>query len=179
MSWRWIGCLSSLALVLVAGACFEVGESDREGPNPDAPDFDLPLLDGSQIRLGEMRGKIVIVDFWATWCAPCEVQMPVLDSLWRDEEGRAENADDLVIVGISVDTDPASKVADWISERGFLYPIAIGDQDLAMRYGVIGFPTLVIIDSAGGIHTRHVGVWSRQEIELVLDRIRLERPVSS
>jgi hypothetical protein len=63
--------------------------------------------------------------------------------------------------------------------RGFLYPIAIGDQDLAMRYGVIGFPTLVIIDPSGGIHTRHTGVWSRPEIESVLDQMRLDSSVSS
>lgn len=174
-----IGSSLALALLLVGSACFEARESDREGPKPGAPEFDLPLLDGSQIRLEEMRGKIVILDFWATWCAPCEVQMPVLDALWRDEESRSEHGDDLMIVGISVDTDPPSKVADWIAERGFLYPIALGDQDLAMRYQVLGFPTLVIIDPSGGIHTRHVGVLSRPEIESVLDQIRLEPPVSS
>lgn len=179
MSRWWKGSLIVLSLLLVAGACIDGGEADREGPNPGAPDFDLPLLDGGQIRMQEMRGKIVILDFWATWCAPCEVQMPVLDTLWRDKEGRAAHRDDLMIVGISVDTDPVGKVADWIAERGFLYPIAIGDQDLAMRYGVIGFPTLLIIDPAGGIHTRHMGVWSRSEIESILDQIRLESPARS
>jgi thiol-disulfide isomerase/thioredoxin len=171
---RWIGCLFALCLLLVAGGCFDIGEPDRGGPKSEAPDFDLPLLDGNQIRLEEVRGKIVILDFWATWCAPCEVQMPVLDTLWRDKDGRVEHGDDLMILGISVDTDPVSKVADWIAERGFEYPIAIGDQDLAMRYGVIGFPTLVIIDPNGGIYTRHMGVWSRPEIESILDQIRLE-----
>lgn len=174
----WSGPAFALALVLLVSGCFEGGEKDRAGPNPVAVDFDLPLLDGGQIRLQEMRGKIVILDFWATWCTPCEVQMPVLDALWRDEDRRAEHGDDLMIVGISVDTDPASKVAAWVDERGFLYPIAIGDQDLAMRYGVIGFPTLVIIGPSGGIHTRHIGVLSRPEIETVLDEIRLEALVS-
>jgi thiol-disulfide isomerase/thioredoxin len=158
----------------MTGACIDEGQRDREGPNDKAPDFDLPLLSGNQIRLAELRGKIVILDFWATWCAPCEVQMPVLDKLWQDKEARAEHGDDLMIIGISVDTDPPNKVSDWIAERGFLYPIAIGDQDLAMRYGVIGFPTLVIIDPNGVIHTRHTGVWSRPEIESVLGQIRVD-----
>lgn len=176
---RRIGPLFALSLLLVVGACFEGGETGLQGPKPKAPDFDLPLLDGSQIRLDEMRGKIVILDFWATWCSPCEVQMPVLDTLWRDPERRAAHGDDLMIVGISVDTDPPQVVADWIAERDFQYPIAIGDQDLAMRYGVLGFPSLVIIDPNGGIHTQHTGVWSRPEIESVLDQIRLERPLRS
>jgi hypothetical protein len=81
-----------------------------------------------------------------------------------------------MIVGISVDTDPPAEVAAWVEERGFRYPIAFGDQDLAMRYGVIGFPTLVVIGPDAGIFTRHTGVWSRPEIEEVLDRIRAERP---
>jgi thiol-disulfide isomerase/thioredoxin len=113
----------------------------------------------------------VIVDFWATWCAPCEVQMPVLDTLWRDRGGEG-----LMIVGISVDTSPGSEVAAWVEERGLGYPIARGDQDLAMRYGAIGFPTLVVIDPGGGIHTRHTGVLSRPELEEILDEIRLEAP---
>jgi len=171
--------LGVAALFFVTSACVDAGEGDRAGPNPEAPDFDLPLLDGSQVRLEELRGKIVILDFWATWCAPCEVQMPVLDTLWQDKKARAEHADDLMIVGISVDTDPPNKVSDWIAERGFLYPIAIGDQDLAMRYGVLGFPTLVIIDPDGGIYTRHIGVWSRPEIESVLDQIRHDLPGTS
>jgi thiol-disulfide isomerase/thioredoxin len=171
--------LGVAVLFFVASACVDAGESDWAGPNPEAPAFDLPLLDGSQVRLEELRGKIVILDFWATWCAPCEVQMPVLDTLWQDKKARAEHGDDLMIVGISVDTDPPNKVSDWIAERGFLYPIAIGDQDLAMRYGVLGFPTLVIIDPNGGIYTRHTGVWSRPEIESVLDQIRLDRPGTS
>lgn len=174
-----MGLLLAVVLLLSTSGCFDEDPTRGAAEKPDAPEFELPLLDGSQIRLTDLRGKIVILDFWATWCSPCEVQMPVLDALWRDEEARAENADDLMIIGISVDTDPPSAVSDWIAERGFLYPIAIGDQDLAMRYGVIGFPTLVIIDTDGGIYTRHTGVWSRPEIESVLTEIREGRGAAS
>jgi len=175
----WSEASLALSLLLVVVGCFEARETEGQGPKSAAPTFDLPLLNGNPIRLAEMRGKIVILDFWATWCAPCEVQLPVLDTLWQDDEGRAANGDDLMIVGISVDTDPASAVSDWIAERGFVYPIALGDQDLAMRYGVIGFPTLVIVDPDGGVYTRHTGVWSRPENESVLEQIRGDRPTTS
>lgn len=172
MSVRSRDCVLVLLCFVAIAACFDGSKIDRGEAALEAPDFDLPLLDGPPIRLAEMRGKIVILDFWATWCAPCEVQMPVLDALWRDEEWRARHGDDLMIVGVSVDTDSPAKVNEWVADRGFEYPIAIGDQDLAMRYGIIGYPTLVFVDPSGGIYTRHIGVWSRPEIEAALDRIR-------
>lgn len=164
--------VASLLILLLVSACSDSRPKEAEGEKPAAPAFELERLSGPPLRLDEMRGKIVILDFWATWCAPCEVQMPVLDAIWKDADWRAEHADDLMIVGVSVDTDPPAEVAAWIEERGFEYPIGIGDQDLAMQYGIFGYPTLVVIDPAGGIHTRHMGVWSRAEIEEVLDEIR-------
>lgn len=136
-----------------------------------APDFTQPLLSGPDFVLSDHRGKVVILDFWATWCAPCEVQMPVLDAVWKT---RGQAAANLMIVGLSVDTDPPADVAAWIEERDFTYPIALADHDLAMRYGVMGYPTLLIIDPEGGIHTQHVGVLSRPELEDILDEIARE-----
>jgi cytochrome c biogenesis protein CcmG/thiol:disulfide interchange protein DsbE len=177
---------SMLLGLLALTACPAADRDQTTDANPLAPDFELMKLDGHPIRLADLRGKIVILDFWATWCHPCEVQMPVLDALWRDQErqdqegqaGQAEGGD-LMIVGLSVDTDPVTEVAEWIEERGFAYPIAIADQDLAMRFGVIGFPTLLIIDPLGGIHTRHTGVLSRPEIESILDEIRQSAQTAS
>jgi thiol-disulfide isomerase/thioredoxin len=148
-------------------------EGVPKGARRPAPDFTRPLLSGPDFVLSEHRGKIIIVDFWATWCGPCEVQMPVLDALWKR---RGPGAEDLMIVGVSVDTDPVEKVLAWIEERELEYPIALGDQDLAQRYGVIGYPTLLIIDPNGGIHTQHVGVLSRPELEAIFEEIRSEAP---
>ncbi|MFK7897462.1 MAG: TlpA family protein disulfide reductase [Myxococcota bacterium] len=157
--------LALFGLGMIASGCFE---APREpGERETAPLFDLALLDGGHVDLTAQRGKIVVLDFWATWCAPCEVQMPVLDALWKEAGG-----DELMVLGISVDTDPASEVAEWVEERGFKYPIAIGDQELAMDFGVIGFPSLIVVDRAGRIFTRHTGVWSRPEIEEVLEEVR-------
>jgi peroxiredoxin len=156
-----------LALLLVLGGCFDSGEDLDAGPRIEAPSFDLPLLDGGQVKLADQRGKVVLLDFWATWCGPCEIQMPVLDAIWKTVDH-----DDLMIIGISVDQDPADEVAAWVAKRGFVYPIALGDPDLAMRYGVVGYPTLMLIDPQGRIAKRHTGVWSRPEIEDVVEAIR-------
>ncbi len=164
-----IGFIAVALCLLLALGC-----EGRQGDEPAplelfdvAPEFALPLISGGEVELAKLRGKTVILDFWATWCGPCEVQMPILDALWREVGDER-----LMIVGISVDTDPAAAVAAWVAERGFEYPIAVGDQDLAMRYGLLGFPSLVLIDPEGRILVRHTGVWSREEIEDRLESIR-------
>jgi peroxiredoxin len=163
--------LIGAVLALVLGIACDAGAPAALDPLGPAPDFVLPLLSGGEIELAKLRGKTVVLDFWATWCAPCEVQMPILDALWRDARGGS-----LVVIGISVDTDPPARVAAWVEERGFDYPIALGDQELALRYGVLGFPSLVVIDPEGRIQARHMGVWSREEIEARLEAIRLGIP---
>ncbi|MBW2497332.1 MAG: TlpA family protein disulfide reductase [Deltaproteobacteria bacterium] len=164
----WV--LAPTILLLLAGlACLDLDSGAGQGPRSVAPAFSLPALDGREIGLAAQLGKIVIVDFWATWCTPCEAQMPVLDALWEDEGG-----DGLEVIGVSVDTIAAPEIEAWVAERGFRYPIVLGDQELAMRYGVIGFPTLFIIDPAGKIHTRHTGVLDRPELDEILEAIRVE-----
>lgn len=156
-----------VAAGLVLGLGCERGEPVSLDPLGPAPAFRLPLLSGGEIELESLRGKLVVLDFWATWCAPCEVQMPILDALWREAGGEG-----VFVLGISVDTDPPASVAHWVEERGFSYPIALGDQALAMRYGVLGFPSLVFVDREGRIQVRHMGVWRRDEIDARLEAIR-------
>ncbi len=161
-------------LLLVVTGCLDDGTpADVREPRRPAPDFTLPTLDGTEVHLASLRGRIVILDFWATWCPPCEVQMPILDALWKDERGRRQEPE-LVVVGVSVDTLPADEVGAWVAERGFEYPIALGDQSLARAFGAIGFPTLIVVDPEGRIHTRHVGVLSRAELDEIVTEIRME-----
>jgi cytochrome c biogenesis protein CcmG/thiol:disulfide interchange protein DsbE len=106
---------------------FKVGES--------APDFELRSLDGRMMQLSNLRGKSVLLNFWATWCAPCRLEMPWLAEL--DQEYRPQGVE---IVGVPLD-DPSGEQAvnKFIAERGVRYPILIGNSSVADLYGGVRF----------------------------------------
>jgi thiol-disulfide isomerase/thioredoxin len=126
-----------------------------------APGFELKAPDGRPVSLADYRGKPVVIDFWATWCVPCIYQVPELNAFW--ELHRA--AGDVAVIGVAVDVEGAEVVAPWIEEKGVEYQIAIGDEGLAREFGVMGFPTLAIIDTDGNIDSLHVGLIEVEELE--------------
>ena len=148
------------------------GEEKRPvGPPEVAPDFSLPLLaQASQVTLSSQLGKTVIVDFWATWCVPCEFQVPELNAFY---DAHREDSD-VVLYGISVDTIGPDAVAEWTTEKGVRYPILLAEDALARDFGVDGFPTVVVINPKGEIDTRHVGLILQSELEEILTRLRGE-----
>jgi cytochrome c biogenesis protein CcmG/thiol:disulfide interchange protein DsbE len=124
-----------------------------------APAFTLPDLAGGQVSLAELRGRPVVVDFWATWCAPCERQVPVLNA-FHDKYG-----DRIPVLGIAVDADGASRVAPFVAQHGLRYRVLLGDEGLAQDYDAYGFPTLYVIRPDGTIHSAHVGVVTPEALE--------------
>lgn len=132
------------------------------------PPFDLPRLGGGQVSSDDLAGRIVIVDFWATWCPPCEFQVPELNAFWdahRDEP-------DVALFGVSVDTVGASDVAIWAAEMDVRYPILLEGEPLARAVGALGFPTLLVITPDGLIEEQHVGLIERASLEEALARLR-------
>lgn len=119
-----------------------------------APDWTLKGLDGKAVSLSELRGNVVIIDFWSTWCAPCRKTMPLLDKFYR--MNKREN---VRVFGINVWERKAgpAEVKAYIESKGYNFPILLGDKDIANHYGVRGIPTLFIIDPDGKIAYRHVG----------------------
>lgn len=119
-------------------------------------DFTLRGVNGRPVKLGAMRGKPVILDFWATWCGPCRREMPELNRIY--DQYRAQG---LEVIGISVDTikgDGVRAVAPFIKQFGIKYPIVMADQDMVDRLGVFGIPTTLFIDPAGELVARIDGV---------------------
>lgn len=118
-----------------------------------APDFSLTGADGSTVKLSDFRGKVVIVDFWATWCPPCRKGIPDLIKLKKDFK------DKLVVIGVSVDTDTQKDVIPFIKEYGINYHIAYADNNITQAYGgVQAIPTSFIIDKDGNIVKSFVGL---------------------
>jgi peroxiredoxin len=111
-----------------------------------AADFTLATPDGGNFRLADQRGKVVLVNFWATWCPPCLEEMPAMERLWRRHKDAG-----FVLVAISLDADP-KKVPPFVSARKFTFPIALDPRmAVAETYGVRALPSSFVIDREGAM----------------------------
>jgi cytochrome c biogenesis protein CcmG, thiol:disulfide interchange protein DsbE len=120
--------------------------------NPMAPDFTLPQLDGRDLRLSSYRGKVVLLDFWASWCAPCREETPHLIELQQKYGGRG-----LQIIGVSMDDSPDPARA-FYQQFHMNYPVAMGNAKTGELYGgVLGLPIAFLIKRDGRIYAKHIG----------------------
>ena len=118
-----------------------------------APDFALTGTDGNTLKLSDFRGKVVIIDFWATWCPPCRKGIPDLIQLKKDFGNK------LVVIGVSVDTDTQKDVVPFIKKYGINYHVAYADNYITQAYGgVQAIPTSFVIDKNGNIVKSFVGL---------------------
>lgn len=133
-----------------------------------APNFTLYTLDGEEVKLSDYLGKVVILDFWATWCPPCRKGIPDLISIQN------EYKDDLVVIGISLDQPGTQdELVLFIESFGINYPIVLGNIEVSAAYGNIqAIPTSFIIDQKGNIINKHIGLVPKstlvEEINLLL-----------
>jgi peroxiredoxin len=148
------GYAVGLALVGLVVALFWMGEPVEPplGRGDPAPAFDLPRLDGGRIALRDLRGGVALVNFWATWCKPCEDEMPAMQRLYETlaPEG-------FEMVAISVD-ESAEDVEAFRERLGVGFPILLDpDQSVSRRYQTTGFPESLLVDRDGRIIERYVG----------------------
>jgi thiol-disulfide isomerase/thioredoxin len=122
-----------------------------------APDFQLPTLEGKQLRLSDLRGKAVLLNFWATYCEPCKVEMP-----WFVELQQQYGPQGFQIVGVTMDDASNADIAKFTKAMGINYPIVIGQDSVGESYGGVGvLPTTFFLDRDGKLIAREFGLQSR------------------
>ena len=132
-----------------------------------APDFALKDSDGKTVRLSDYKGKVVLVDFWATWCGPCKIEIP-----WLKEFQRKFKDKGFAVIGISMDEEGWQVVKPFLTETAINYRVVIGDDSTAQLYGgVDALPTAFVIDREGKIAAVHVGLTSKGEIEHGIEQV--------
>jgi peroxiredoxin len=125
-----------------------------------APDFTLNDASGQSVKLSEFRGRVVLLNFWATWCGPCKVEIPLLMEFQRTYRNR-----DFVVLSVSLD-ESWKVVKPYIEEERMNYRVMIGNSDVAHQYGGLEvIPSTLIIDKSGRIAATHLGLCSRKEYE--------------
>lgn len=152
--WHWSDVIWIAALLYAAPTLLpHVGAVLGVRTTTDlTPGYSYVSLTGEPLTSEALRGKVVLVNFWATWCAPCRAEMPVLEAMYQRHRERG-----FVIVGLAVDQAPTEKVAAYVAERGVTYPVAHVDREAEGRFGgVRGYPTSFLIGRDGRV--RHVVV---------------------
>ncbi len=159
--WWFTASAAAVLGLLLAVMMAEPRDSLAAGTGKAAPDWALKNVDGKTVKLSDYKGKVVILDFWATWCPPCRAEIPSFVELYKKY-----SQDGLVVVGVSVDEEGPSVVKPFIKRNKIEYPIVMADGKIEQAYGgVEAIPTTFIINREGKIVNKHVGLTSKEEFE--------------
>ncbi len=157
-----------LVVALIGGAWIQASRVPSEDEivarvaarvNFQAPDFALTPLDGASISLSQQRGKIVLINFWATWCPPCRAEMPEINAVAQ------AHPDQLIVLAIN-NAEEEARVRQFVSEFQLTFPILLDpDGSVANKYAVLGLPTSFFVDREGIVRAANIGAMSRAYIE--------------
>ncbi|MCX6138756.1 MAG: TlpA disulfide reductase family protein [Ignavibacteriales bacterium] len=132
--------------------------------NKKAPDFALKTADGKTVQLSKLKGKVVVVNFWATWCPPCRREIPEFIEVYTKLKPKG-----VEFVGIALDQEGWEKVTPFVASNRINYPIVLGDKKLTDAYGGIdGIPTTFVVDKLGNIVAQQVGGLSKAALEKMI-----------
>lgn len=144
----------------------EKGEIKKKSTFIEVADFTLPTLDSDKISLSDFKGKVIILDFWATWCGPCRIEMPGFVELQTEYGERG-----LQILGVSLDGGRKEGVVEFCERYYVNYPIFMDNGEVARRFGVIAIPTTYIIDRDGNLVKKYVGAREKETFKSDIEEL--------
>ena len=154
--------------ILGAMGCADAGSRQAQMP---APDFKLQDLQGQILSLGDFKGKVVLLNFWATWCPPCRAEIPDFVEAYNQYKDKG-----MVIIGLSVDQMSAEDLLSFVAGHKMSYPIAFATQDVIEDYKPGNYiPSTIFIDKQGQIRHKKVGAISKEELLKVFDQLVNEK----
>lgn len=168
---------SALLACLLVGCSAPRGSSRNAGLKPEsqrtkAPDFTLKDAQGRAVRLSDFRGQVVLLDFWATWCGPCKIEIPWFIDLQRRHKDKG-----FTVLGVAMDDEGWDVVKPFVERMGVNYRVVMGNDPTAQLYGGISsLPTTFMIDREGRVAAVHVGVSGRREFDEGVEAL-LQGPV--
>jgi len=161
-----------LSMVLLSSSSSFTSGSAPAKTRRKSPAFVLRDANGSPVKLSDYKGKVVVLDFWATWCTGCKVEIP-----WFMEFQEKYKSQGLATIGAAMDDEGWEKVRPYINEHPFNYPIVAGDAAaLAKAFTITGLPLTLLIDRKGKIVDAHAGVVDKEAWELEVRSVLEERP---
>jgi len=163
-----------LVLSALAGGCsFSPKRTAAAEENPDrkpAANFSLPDANGIQVALADYKGKVVLLNFWATWCGPCKIEIP-----WFIEFNKAYKDRGFAVLGVSMDDDGWKSVKPYLAEKRIAYPVVVGNDRVSKSYGdVDSLPTTFIIDRDGKVAFVHMGLVGKDTYEKEIESLLSE-----
>jgi peroxiredoxin len=154
-----------LMLVVSVAACSGSGGSALQGVNQgnQARDFTLETLEGTEVSLEDLRGKVVLINFWATWCSPCRAEIPDIQAVYEERQ-----QDGFVVLGVNVE-ESREQVQPFVDELNMTYPVLLDEGGRLLKmYRALGLPMSLIVDQDGVIQVRHVGYLTAAQLERYL-----------
>ena len=122
-----------------------------------APDFSLTTVDGDPISLSALRGRTVVINFWASWCGPCQQEVPAFNRFHKAHP-------EIPIIGLAVDSGNSSKVRKTAQQWGISYPVAVANNELQRTYDISTLPTTIVVGPDGTVADIHVGMMSERQL---------------
>lgn len=162
---RFIAVTIFVMTVILANGCTK--EDGGRSMSAEAPDFTLQDLDGKKMTLSDFKGKVVMLDFWATWCPPCRASIPAIERIHKTYGDKG-----LAVLAIALDEGGWDSVKEFSTEYGITYRVLKGTDEVATKYLVRSIPTIILVDKQGNLYKQFMGFGNdaliEQEIKALL-----------